>query len=604
MAKKTNPTKTEHRSVTSVGELRASRAVDAVTPAFVEWCRQTEDLPTEAALEILKPVKAFVAAYFHASAASEATNFDPLPFGLAVGEIIGRIDEDDEDEVTFVFESIHLYVEFLGETETWTGTEEDFNAVDDLFHMDEEESPPEVLVPNLTQAEELAGLEGTALAQRMESLLRWTGAGRAVTSTGALRLKDVEGAAAAVGVAAKGALPNAKREQLPFFELEKAPSDAVRTVKSMHAVPLLAKIWLALDVSGLIDIGSTKVWPTPLAEDFLEPRHPCRLEVLRDFTAKFLAIAVMGEDEWAPWVTHAAMAQSTILYTACAQEPVPAGALRDPAELQTLGLDDFGAGILQERMDELAELGLVTLDGVIAVPPAVVLAVMSVVQGVFRDTDEDDYDPWEAESKPQTTPLKRKTRKSGPPAQLLQLKVMLKGSKPPIWRRLQVRSNLTLAELHHIIQASFEWQGYHLHDFRVGGWGGAVYGPADDDFGFGDPPLDESAVEVGELLAAEKDALTYTYDFGDAWKHAVTVEKVLPYDDGDPAARCTGGRGAGPVEDSGGVWGWQEMVAAVNDPTHENHADFREWLGLGPGETLDPKAFDHDEVDEELLDMF
>jgi hypothetical protein len=42
---------------------------------------------------------------------------------------------------------------------------------------------------------------------------------------------------------------------------------------------------------------------------------------------------------------------------------------------------------------------------------------------------------------------------------VLQLKVSLKGAKPPIWRRLQVRSDVTQDELHAIIRAAFTWYG-------------------------------------------------------------------------------------------------------------------------------------------------
>lgn len=49
-----------------------------------------------------------------------------------------------------------------------------------------------------------------------------------------------------------------------------------------------------------------------------------------------------------------------------------------------------------------------------------------------------------------------------------QLKVTLKGSKPPIRRRLQVRGNVTLPELHDILQVAFSWEDYHLHQFVVG----------------------------------------------------------------------------------------------------------------------------------------
>ena len=604
MAKKTKSPKNASRNVTSVSELRATRAVDAITPAFVDWCRQTEDVPAEDALVLLGPVKVLVAAYFHASPSSEPTSFEPILFGLAMEAALSEHD-DEEDWRGFAFDAIHVYIEFLGKTDAWTGTDEDFNAVDELFHMGEEGVLPDVVAPNLTPEEVLAGLEGTELSRRLYAFLGWLGDGRTVTSTGALRLKEVEGAAAAVGVAAKGAMPNAKRDQAPFFGGDGASAESVPTVKSMTEVPLLTKIWIALEASGLIDIGSTKVWPTVLARQFLEPGHPCRREVLGGFIIRFLAIAVMGEVEWAPWVRPAAMAQSSILYAACAQAPVPAAALTDPAKLQALDLDEFGARTLQKRMDELAELGLVTLDGVIAVPPALVPAVMAVLQGAFPEEDDDVNDPWVAaeELRPQTA--MRKARTAGHPPKTLQLKVMLKGSRPPVWRRLLVRSDLTLAEFHRVLQVSFEWTDSHLHEFRVGGYNGTAYGPVGPEFDFGDPmPLDEAAVTLGAILSEVNDKVDYVYDFGDNWQHAVTVEKVLPHDVGVPTVRCTGGRGAGPAEDSGGVWGWESMVEAVNNPDHEEHADYREWLGLAPGEKLDPKAFNKDGLNEELIGMY
>ncbi len=619
MAKKTNRLNATQRNVTSVSELRAARAVDAVTPAFVEWCRQTEGLPAESAMELLRPVKALVGAYFHASPSSEATNFEPVPFGLALAEVLGA---DGEDVTSFSFDAIHVYLEFLGETGAWTGTEEDFDAVDELFHMDEEGALPaidvpeltdEEEVPELTDDEELAALAGTGLAQRLEKLLRWLGDGRTVTSTGVLRLKEIEGAAVAVGVAVKGAMPKAKREPLPF-PVGSSP-DSIRTVKSMNEVPLLAKFWAALDACELVDIGSTKVWPTPLAEEFLEPGHPARLDVLRNFTTKFLAVAVMGEAEWAPWVTHTAMAQSALLFAACTDEAVGVDLLTDPATLERMELDQFAARMLQAQMEELAELGLVTLDKVIAVPPAVVPAVVAIMQSALVEEDDDPWDdPWGAgpllpkSPAPQPIAPKKRSariRKNSATAPILQLKIMLKGSKPPVWRRLLVRSDLTLAEFHHVMQMSFEWMDSHLHEFRVGGYDGTAYGPVGPQFDFGDPmPLDEAAVTLGAILSEENDKMDYIYDFGDNWQHAVTVEKVLPHDAGVPAVRCNGGRGAGPEEDSGGVWGWESMVEAANDPSYKEHAEYRQWLGLAPGEKLDPKEFDKDELNEELADMY
>jgi hypothetical protein len=53
--------------------------------------------------------------------------------------------------------------------------------------------------------------------------------------------------------------------------------------------------------------------------------------------------------------------------------------------------------------------------------------------------------------------------------EVYQLKIVLSGIKPPIWRSIQVKNNITLPELHHIIQTVMGWQNYHLHSFLIQG---------------------------------------------------------------------------------------------------------------------------------------
>ena len=50
-----------------------------------------------------------------------------------------------------------------------------------------------------------------------------------------------------------------------------------------------------------------------------------------------------------------------------------------------------------------------------------------------------------------------------------QIKVTLKGSKPPIWRRMQITSDITLVQLHRIVQCVMGWEGSHLYQFVIGG---------------------------------------------------------------------------------------------------------------------------------------
>ncbi|MBK8051479.1 MAG: plasmid pRiA4b ORF-3 family protein [Anaerolineales bacterium] len=48
-------------------------------------------------------------------------------------------------------------------------------------------------------------------------------------------------------------------------------------------------------------------------------------------------------------------------------------------------------------------------------------------------------------------------------------KITLKGVRPPIWRRLIVPDNVTLARLHLMIQATMGWENAHMHEFDIGG---------------------------------------------------------------------------------------------------------------------------------------
>ena len=107
---------------------------------------------------------------------------------------------------------------------------------------------------------------------------------------------------------------------------------------------------------------------------------------------------------------------------------------------------------------------------------------------------------------------------------IYQLKITLKDFRPPIWRRVQVKSNITLGKLHQIIQASMGWTNSHLHGFSIGGV----------EYGQPLPELDleiknEQKVKLSKVVTGEKKFL-YTYDMGDSWEHEILVEKVLPYD--------------------------------------------------------------------------
>jgi hypothetical protein len=188
--------------------------------------------------------------------------------------------------------------------------------------------------------------------------------------------------------------------------------------------------------------------------------------------------------------------------------------------------------------------------------------------------------------------------KTDRPIKIYQLKVALLGTRPPIWWRLLVPGNMSLAELHAIVQASFDWQDCHLHQFRIGSqrYGPREMGEMDDD----DHWLDEKKAWLGDVLRKVGDKALYTYDFGDSWEHSITVEKVLAPESAVKYPVCTGGKNQAPPEDCGGIGGFYNLLEAISDPDHEEHEDQLEWLGEG----FDPKLFSMDEVNLRLREIF
>lgn len=176
------------------------------------------------------------------------------------------------------------------------------------------------------------------------------------------------------------------------------------------------------------------------------------------------------------------------------------------------------------------------------------------------------------------------------PARIYQIKVTLKWSKPPIWRRLQVRGDTKLGKLHQILQITMGWWDEHLHAFEAGG---VAYGEPDPDF-----PSDlrsERNVRL-DKIAHEGDTFRYEYDFGDSWVHEITVEKLLDPEPSVRYPRCLAGKRACPPEDCGGVPGYERVLEIVGNPKDEEHEEIVEWLG----EEFDPEVFDLEAVNEEL----
>jgi hypothetical protein len=186
------------------------------------------------------------------------------------------------------------------------------------------------------------------------------------------------------------------------------------------------------------------------------------------------------------------------------------------------------------------------------------------------------------------------------PAPVFQLKVNLRGVRPPIWRRIVVSGQHTLGEFHEILQEVMGWTNTHLHQFEIAG---RYFVPLDmEDEGPDMEGDDESAITLAEAVRLAGKSFTYAYDFGDGWEHRIQVEKVLPEEAKPPVPVCVAGARNCPPEDCGGPYGYQELLEALHDANHPRHAEMREWTAdLYASEArFSPEAFSIEAVNESL----
>jgi hypothetical protein len=214
-----------------------------------------------------------------------------------------------------------------------------------------------------------------------------------------------------------------------------------------------------------------------------------------------------------------------------------------------------------------------------------------------------------------TAPSRRRPRR--PDVVTYRVRVELKGTRPPLWRRLELSSDLLLNEVHQVIQESFGWTDSHLHQFASGP--GAYSSESERylcpfEVDEGEMGIPEERVRLDEVLAEPGAKLYYIYDFGDDWQHVLKLEAVSARKAGSagagplPRAVCIGGRRDGPVEDCGGVYDY-ELITAATDPGHPGHAGAVAEFGRNFGSETDaedfrPVRFDIGAINAELAAAF
>lgn len=168
-----------------------------------------------------------------------------------------------------------------------------------------------------------------------------------------------------------------------------------------------------------------------------------------------------------------------------------------------------------------------------------------------------------------------------------QFRIWLREISPMIWRRVQLRSEQTLADLHYTLQIGFGWTDFHLHRFALHG---KEYGIPR----IGGPWYTTNArhVRLADLRLRHRERFVYEYDFGDSWVHEIRLEQTIPLAERHTYPRCTGGARAGPPEDCGGPWAYlalrqhyspfhiaEQLVDLINDRDRDDAQEALATLG-------------------------
>ncbi len=169
--------------------------------------------------------------------------------------------------------------------------------------------------------------------------------------------------------------------------------------------------------------------------------------------------------------------------------------------------------------------------------------------------------------------------------------------KPKIWRKFIVPSDITFADLHHIVQAVMGWDNAHLYQFFKDYNGDRIGMIFDDGWGL-DDMLDAETVKISDYLANKGDSIYYEYDFGDGWQHLIKVKELKKdekHRDGN-YPRCLEGANACPPEDCGGFGGFEYLMEVLSNKKHPEHKDMKEWMGGN----FDREYFNLDEINQIL----
>ena len=124
-----------------------------------------------------------------------------------------------------------------------------------------------------------------------------------------------------------------------------------------------------------------------------------------------------------------------------------------------------------------------------------------------------------------------------------QLKLVLRGVSPMIWRRFLVPSHMSLAALHDAIQIVMNWRDRYPYSFKLHGKRFSTSGPH---------AADARKARLADFSLHVSEHFLYEHNFFSFWQFDVRFEKALPHEAARTYPTRTGAGGKAPPENIGG----------------------------------------------------
>jgi hypothetical protein len=171
-----------------------------------------------------------------------------------------------------------------------------------------------------------------------------------------------------------------------------------------------------------------------------------------------------------------------------------------------------------------------------------------------------------------------------------QFKIELRDIEPKIWRRILVPEDYSFWDLHVAIQCAMGWEDRHLNEFilkhPLTGVEVRIGHPSDEpeDLKF---IVDDFKTQIKNFFDLENRTAEYLYDFGDDWYHDIILEDIFESTEHIELPKCLDGAHACPPEGCMGVYGYDDIIEALEDKTNPKYSELLKWLG-----DYDPDKFD------------